>query len=470
MVTARAGEVTTALAARLAGTAFAAWHQRREGSLPWWPVERVQALQDGRTRAIVAHAYRHVPFYRECMDARGLRVADFHTAADLVRLPLVTSADLAASPERFQAARMDRRTCLDLVTTGTSGLHKHILHDRSGLLLALAAGARQRSVLTTFVGHGGRYRELVIQRPGSTTPLVRAALERATWVPRRLDLERVVMSPEEPLAKNIAAINTLRPDVVSGFSAYLGALFRWGWEHRALEHHPAVVSHGGDTMSPVDAELISGRLGIPLVASYQACEALRIAFQCEERVGYHLSLDCVVLRLVDAAGNDVGPGRSGDVVVSNLHNRATVLLNYCLGDRARLATAPCRCGRSLPCLEALEGRVEDLLLRPDGEIVHESVVLPALYRVAGLHQVQVEQTTQFEAVVRVVCASGASAATVTAGAGAALRRLLGDHPRLEVRAEAVERLAATPGGKVRGVISHCHGSAPTSAERKNDRD
>ncbi len=447
--------MTAALPFRLAGTAFVLWHQRRDRVQPWWPLERTLALQNRRVRAIVRHAYRHVPHYRDAMDGLGLRVEELATAADLARLPLITNADLAAAPERFQAAPLDRTTALELTTTGTSGLFKRILHDRRSLLLALAAGARQRAVLAQLLGHRGPYRELVFQRPGSTTPLIRAALERHTIVPKRFDLERLVQSPELPLATNVATLNRFRPEVVSGFSSYLGVLFRWAWEHGALQHRPAVITHGGDTMSPADAELIERTLGIPLVASYQACEALRVAYQCEERAAYHLSLDCAALRIVGDTGEDAAPGESGEVVVSNLLDRATVLLNYRLGDRARLAAAPCRCGRTLPCLEAVEGRSEDLLLTRDGEVVHQSVLLPALYDVPGVHQVQVEQLTPGAAVARVVCAPGAASALVSAGIAQALQRLLGGGPGLEIEVEAVERLATTPGGKIRAVISHC---------------
>lgn len=440
---------------RLAGTAFVLWHQRRDRALPWWPLEQTLALQNRRVRAIIRHAYRHVPHYRDAMGCLGVRVEDLATVADLARLPLVTNADLAAAPERFQALSPHRGSCLELTTTGTSGLFKRILHDRRGLLLALAAGARQRAVVARFLGHRGPFRELVFQRPGSTTPLIRAALERLTWVPKRFDLDRLVASPERSLAENVDTLNRFRPEVVSGFSSYVGVLFRWAWENRALQHRPAAITHGGDAMSPADAELIERTLGIPLVASYQACEVLRVAFQCEERAAYHLSLDCVALRVVNDAGEDVAPGESGEVVISNLLDRGTVLLNYRLGDRVRLAAAPCRCGRTLPCLEAIEGRSEDLLITRDGEVVHESVVLPLLYDVPGVHQVQVEQLTPTAAVARVVCAPGADGTVVRDGLDRSLRRLLGGGPAVAVDVEIVERIATTPGGKIRGVISHC---------------
>jgi phenylacetate-CoA ligase len=53
-------------------------------------------------------------------------------------------------------------------------------------------------------------------------------------------------------------------------------------------------------------------------------EALRIGFQCEARQGFHISTDQVAVRVVDSAGADVAPGERGELILTNLTNRAMV--------------------------------------------------------------------------------------------------------------------------------------------------
>ena len=60
-----------------------------ERRIPFWPRQRIERLQRWRLRSIVRHAYETVPYYRETMDALGLRPGDVRTAADLARLPHV---------------------------------------------------------------------------------------------------------------------------------------------------------------------------------------------------------------------------------------------------------------------------------------------------------------------------------------------------------------------------------------------
>ena len=66
--------------------AFTLWQVRHEAQLPYWPLQKILALQNQRVRAIVAHAYHTVPFYREVMDQQGLRPQDLRTADDLAPL------------------------------------------------------------------------------------------------------------------------------------------------------------------------------------------------------------------------------------------------------------------------------------------------------------------------------------------------------------------------------------------------
>src|SRR5687768_6675992 len=91
-MSARAGNERRAMvstARRAFNTAYLAALSARERRVPFWPAERIAALQRRRLRAMVRHAYATVPFYRRALDERGLRPEDFTSAEDLARLPLI---------------------------------------------------------------------------------------------------------------------------------------------------------------------------------------------------------------------------------------------------------------------------------------------------------------------------------------------------------------------------------------------
>ena len=65
-------------------------------STQWWPRHILVAQQEVRLRQLVAHAYAHVPYYREVMDSRGISPADIQTVADLSKFPVLARGDVRA--------------------------------------------------------------------------------------------------------------------------------------------------------------------------------------------------------------------------------------------------------------------------------------------------------------------------------------------------------------------------------------
>ena len=434
---------------------YTLWHARREAKLPYLPLAEIQAMRDRRFREMVKHAYRTVPFYRDLLDDLRLVPGDFQTADDLSKLPVITGQDLASDPHGFLSSKYSEGNTLELSTTGTTGQFKRIFFDSAALFQARAAGLRKRQVLARLLGRSGTYRELAVAREGGTFPVIRDFYRDRSWTPQRFDLNRGSISPADPFSKNIEVINAFRPEVIIGFGAYIGAVFRFASENGLEVLPPKVIQYGGDMLPPPEKRLLEEQYGITVVSAFQACEALNIAFQCEEGSGFHISLDQVAVRAVDGQGQDVPPGTSGDLVISNLTNRATVLLNYRLGDRVTLAKEPCPCGRTLPLIETLDGRSEDLILRPGGERAHESVILSQLYDAPGLLLLQLEQLALQEFILRVVSRREVEWSETEGYLDSTLRSVLGAGDDLTVTIERVDDIPCEPSGKFKAIRSAC---------------
>jgi phenylacetate-CoA ligase len=434
-------------------TAYTLWHVRDEATLPFRPLDEIIARQSRRLRSIIEHAYASVPYYREVMDAARLQPRDFRSADDLVRLPVLAGGDLARDPMGFLSRRWANGDVLDLRSSGTSGYSKRISYDAAALFLSLAHGHRQRHVLARFVGKTHGYREMHLVRDRSVAHQLREFYESRSWVPRQVELERSRASPEEAFPDTIARINAYRPDVLRGYGAHVGALFRFAANHRLPLHRPKCVAYGADRMTDADRAIIERDFGVPVISTYQAAEALRIGFQCEERKAFHLSIDHTAVRVIDAGGKPAAPGGQGAIVISNLVNRATVLLNYRLGDIVTVSAERCPCGRSLPTIEAIDGRADDFVLHEDGRRLHGLVVLAPLLRVAGVVQLQLIQQDPRRFVLRVVCAPQGVWVSMCRDLDAALRAVMGGSIAVDI--ERANTITPEASGKVRSVISRC---------------
>ncbi|MBP7148063.1 MAG: phenylacetate--CoA ligase family protein [Acidobacteria bacterium] len=434
--------------ARLRGDARVARGLARQRRALWGSPERVRADRDRRVRAIVRYAAQHVPFYREWFRASGIDPRELRTAEDLDRLPLLDSRRYQADPRAFVADTALAREGAEFNSSGSTGTPIRIRHDRDSIVDGIAYGERERAVRAALCGRARGLRELALGRPNSTDELIRSFCDRCTWFP--LAFERMVLPATGRIDAAIEAMNAFRPDILRGFGSYSEFLFRFAHAHGIAVHRPRVLVVIGDAMSDAGIRFLEETFGIPVLGLYNAVEAFKLGFSCELRRGYHIHEDICTLRIVGADGARVAPGTVGEVVISNLTNRATVLLNYRLGDIARLAPAPCACGRALPLLDRLEGRTEDIILTADGRAVHGRSVLDAVLRVPGIVRYQLVQHEPGRFELRVIAAPE-RLAEISATCVPALRELLG--PAIRVELTRHDDLPPDPSGKFRSVIS-----------------
>jgi phenylacetate-CoA ligase len=128
---------------------------------------------------------------------------------------------------------------------------------------------------------------------------------------------------------------------------------------------PRLVFTDSELLLPDTRALLERAFGAPTIDIFGTFETDNIAYQCAHRNGYHIATDCVVLEIV-RDGKPVPIGEDGEIVATVLMNRTTPFIRYNLRDIGRLSTLPCPCGLPFPLLAVIEGRVNDLVVLPDG--------------------------------------------------------------------------------------------------------
>ena len=203
-------------------------------------------------------------------------------------------------------------------------------------------------------------------------------------------------------------------------------------------------------MSESGRRLLTEGLGIPVLSVYGANEAFHIGFECGQGSGYHLNVDLVPLRIVDPDGHDLPHGESGEVVISNLVNRATVLLNYRLGDIAAVRPSRCPCRRTLPVLSFIEGRTDEWIVSRSGQALHPEAVRKAFADEEEIWEHQIAQVTPSHFQLTLVADRNSDREAMTARLAQKFERRLGEGTTISV--SFVESIPRTQGGKLRAVL------------------
>jgi phenylacetate-CoA ligase len=422
----------------------------RERAIPYWSHERISALRDRRVRDMVRHGAATVPYYQRLFAQLKLDPREIRGADDLRLLPVLEKAEVRANPRDFVSTAPEARDAVRFTTSGTTGEPVEIWHDAASVLADVARKERERMPIRSLDGVPYFYRTCSLRSARSSVVSGRKYIQSRMFLP----FFGLLLEPGVEQAAELTAqqINRFKPHVITGHGMAIDTFFKavhaGGWDL----WHPRVVIYTSEEMTPQGRDLIERRFGIPVWTLYNAIESFRIGFSCGVSAGIHLHEDLCHVRVLRRDGTEAEPGESGEVTITNLVNRATVLINYRLGDLASLSTKECSCGRTLRMMGSLDGRADDVIFLASGRTLPPRFVASTFKRFDGIRQYLFIQHGPLEFEVKLVPTEAGPPGAMAAQVVAEFRRLLGGDAR--VRATICDEIPHPAHGKFRYVVSH----------------
>ena len=289
--------------------------------------------------------------------------AEIRSLGDWERLPLLTKAELLGRPA---SDRLSRRYAVpDLIvskSSGSTGQALDVYYDRASFQLFVLAGFRLYCMAFPYMPwHQQTY---IYTSPYPFNSLVGL-------------FPMEFISTLTPIPETLAKLRKRPPDLLVCYPSHLPLVDQMTAEDFRLIR-PRAVNLNSEMSSAAERKYLSDKLHTFVFDDYSSEELTRIASQCRE-YAYHLFDDLNYIEIVDDDGRLVPEGVVGNIVGSNLHNRAMPLLRYLQGDRGSIRTARCACGRNFRLLEKLEGRKNDAFVLPGGETVNSGFLLDLTY-------------------------------------------------------------------------------------------
>ena len=329
----------------------------------WFPLSFHTETQLILLQRLLEHAREHVPFYRERMRAAGLPSPLGDPLEALRALPPLTKRDIKDNLDHLRAVNLPAGRFLPGRTGGSTGEPTHFFYDRQALdfhraALLLSFEWAQCPIGTRVCYFGGAHFNYTRSRQ---------LLERLkNLIFRKVNLFAIDMS-REALARKVEAIWRIRPKVLWGYASALTHLARFiEAEELGLPPLRSVIT-SSDTLFHPDRVQIERVMQCPVFDNYSSSEFM-IAAECDRHTGYHIATEAVYIEAVDDDDRPVS-ARPGRILVTDLRNYTCPFIRYEIGDVGVMSDAPCECGRGLPLLRSLVGRVEDMIVTPSGRTV-----------------------------------------------------------------------------------------------------
>jgi phenylacetate-CoA ligase len=430
-------------------------HRKRYGAAYWTALReitesercsraRLEEVQVQALSRLLEHCYSNVPYYREVFRERGLKPQDIRGSEDLKLLPVLDKETVRRSPDRFIATNFKRRQLYKENTSGSTGTPLKIWIDRRAYQSNYAFYEQR---CNRWAGVGIRDRRailagrLVVPVEEKTPPFW-----RYSYFEGQLFLSSFHMNFDN-LGVYVEELRKFQPRVIVGYPSSVYALAFFMKEKGLDGVSPRAILTSSETLLGNQREVIESTLGCRVYDGYGNAELVSFISECDCG-GFHISPEFGIIEFLSDE-KPVSEGMPGEMVCTGLLNYGMPLLRYRIGDVGVPSAERCPCGRELPLVDRIDGRVDDYVMTSNGSLVGR---LDHVFKgVSHVVETQIVQEALNRLRVLLVKGSGYTnedGQTIVHN----LRSRLGAD--MDVSIEFVDKVPRTSSGKFRSVVSH----------------
>lgn len=407
-----------------------------------WDGNTWQEWTSRRLEGLLDTAATKVPYYRDYWRRHGGRRRDW---IRLENWPITPKADVRADPKKFVSLARSPGRLIRTTTSGTTGTPVAVVASRQTIVEHYALVEAR---LNRWNGVSTRDRWAILGGQ------VVAAVNRGKppyWV-RNFALNQLYLSSHH-ISPSTAGdfsriLMSFQPSFMVVYPSSATFLAREFLFQELDAPKLKVVITNAESISRESRETLSSVFSCPVRETYGQVEMVAMASECH-RGSLHLWPESGLVEVFqDEKDVPVKDGTVGRIVATGLLNDAMILVRYEVGDRGSLApgSRSCACGRGLPVLEQVIGRLTDFVVTADGRRVFW--LNPVFYGLP-VKEAQIIQESEDSLLVLVVVAPGFGSNTRTM----IVERLQGRVGGMHIGIEQVDRIPRGPNGKFRAVVS-----------------
>jgi len=349
-----------------AGAALLAMQYQLDQS-QWWSPEELRLQQFNQLNHILGHAFHTVPYYQKRLKSAGVKPESI-LQDNWSRIPILKRKDIQDAGKSLLSTKIppEHGKISEIWTSGSTGrpicvrgtsvtsffweaftLREHLWHERdfSGKLAVIrhaAEGIGSPPDGITNPGWGPATNKAYQTGPSAFLNITSTVDEQAEWLQKQ--------APDYLLTY---------PSILSSLASHF---YKTGEKLSNLRE----VRTLGEALDPVCRGEVRKTWGVKIADMYSSQEVGYIALQCPEHEHYHVQSENLLLEILNEKDEECKPGEVGRVVITTLHNFANPLIRYEIGDYAEVGDA-CPCGRGLPVIKRVLGRVRNMIVLPSGQ-------------------------------------------------------------------------------------------------------
>ena len=358
----------------------------------WWPLEKLEELQNERLKKIIKHAAEHVPYYQKKFAEYGIIPSQIQTLEDLKKLPILTKYDIRKNTDELIADNFDKKKLRAESTSGTTGTPLTVWMDEQTYTYQKAVQWLQRK----WAGYNSK--EWIGVLAGyKVVPILRN--RPPFWIKNYIG-KQIHFSTYHLNKSNIKFYyDELKKDKVKyllGYSSAIGLLAKFINDDIQQSIPMKGIFLSSEPIYNWHREEISKAFQCNIYDYFGQAEKVISAISCGKTSNLHLNMELCVTDLVKF------DNESFNIIGTSLINYAMPLIRYELGDITNGILYNCPCGRKHPLLKPIETKIEDFVITPEGNLISASLLTFPFKKAKGITESQIIQKDKYSLVVELV--------------------------------------------------------------------
>ncbi|PCI79788.1 MAG: hypothetical protein COB20_04180 [SAR86 cluster bacterium] len=366
----------------------------------WWSADKLVTAQLQQFKKLIVYATSHSKFYRQHLAGIDVTSLDLES---LHNIPILTRAQLQRNNEIIDCDPLPEAhgRVTESMTSGSTGFP--VKFRTTALTSTVWNAINMREQLW----HDREFDKVSasIRWRGDAIGLPPNGVEFEDWgLPASLFRKSgrgYFLNSSADIPAQISWLQKLQPSYLMTHPSNLRALMAQLRSDETTLQGLLEVRTVGESINDELQVDVAEQFNAKLVDLYSSEELGYMAIQCPVQTHYHVQSESVLLEVLREDGSACERNEPGRIVVTSLRNYATPLIRYEIGDYGELAE-PCSCGRGLPVLKTIHGRVRNMLRHPDGSTRWPNFGFREFMQVAPLRQFQIVQHSLDEIELKVV--------------------------------------------------------------------
>jgi phenylacetate-CoA ligase len=362
-----------------------------------FPEDKLRALQWDRLKKLLDFAFENTPFYRQIFVHMNIQPQDIRSPHDFRKLPILTKKNIRKFGDMLISRGICKGQLLEAKTGGSTGKSVHLYFTEECSEHRNACARRHDRWSGWEVGEPKGY---VWGNPKFATTIK----DKMKWflLSPVLYLDTMALT-KETISRYAREWKRTKPTLLFGHAHSLYILAKMVADFGVEGITPKTIISSSMMLLPHERVLIENVFQKKIFDRYGCEEVGLISSECEEHHGHHLSAENLFVEFLRPDGQPVSPGEPGAIVVTDLVNMAMPFIRYKIEDIGAPSARKCPCGRGLPLMEQISGRVADFLVKKDGSrVAGISLIENTLTKIPEIEQMQIVQYDFDRILLRIV--------------------------------------------------------------------